>query len=63
MIEEKVGQSEDIIGAKLKDCIIRDTEMLLRFDNGRTLTMHLNISVEETAIVPKAEIYYGYHNK
>ena len=52
-----------LIGAKLKRIKTRDTEFILEFDNGRTLTGLLSINVSETAIEPKLELMCGYHNR
>jgi hypothetical protein len=51
-----------IVGAKLLRMKVRDNEFIAEFDNGRTLTMLLSIKVQETAIVPEAQLICGYHN-
>ncbi len=52
-----------IIGAKLQEIKVKDNEFILLFDNGRTLTVLLSLSLSKTSLEPKAEFICGYNNK
>ena len=62
MITKRSNALEDLIGAKLQKIEIEDNEFILRFNNGRCLTMKLKIHVGESQIVPEAELFCGYNH-
>lgn len=62
MIQIRTSDLEDaLLNSKLIKIELDDDGFCLRFDNGRCLTGHLKIDVNDYRIEPKLELMCGYN--